>query len=157
MAPFHRGWPKVPWEIRQYIKAAYRKCGFFPSIPVLHFLESVFIRNVCGFSSIILLQTRQKCAGRLSPGKYFSRSMQHNLPKRHVHTLVKTGSSFAEKGFRIFLKRNLNIIHYNMEANFFQEKYPADFFQKPLDKTANIVYYIASELVYQKSRKGACK
>ena len=35
------------------------------------FLEPVFIRNVCGFSSIILLQTRQKSAGGLSPGKDF--------------------------------------------------------------------------------------
>ena len=34
----------------------------------------VFIRNVCGFSSIILLQSRQ------------------NLPKRRAHMLVKTGS-----------------------------------------------------------------
>ena len=34
-------------------------------------LEPVFIRNVCGFSSIILLQTRQKSAGGLSPGKNF--------------------------------------------------------------------------------------
>ena len=56
------------------------------------FLEPVFTRNMCGFSSIILLQTRQKYAGGLSPGKYFSRSMQQNLPKRHVYTLVKTGS-----------------------------------------------------------------
>jgi len=32
-------------------------------------LEPVFIRNVCGFSSIILLQSRQKSAGGLSPGK----------------------------------------------------------------------------------------
>jgi hypothetical protein len=39
-----------------------------------------------------LLQTRQKYAGGLSPGKYFSRRMQQNLPKRHVYTLVKTGS-----------------------------------------------------------------
>ena len=61
------------------------------TLPV-RILEPVFIRNVCGFSSIILLQTRQKCAGGLSPGKYFSRSMQQNLPKRHVYTLVKTGS-----------------------------------------------------------------
>ena len=36
--------------------------------------EPVFIRNVCGFSSIILLQTRQ------------------NLPKRRANILVKTGS-----------------------------------------------------------------
>ena len=55
-------------------------------------LEPVFTRNMCGFSSIILLQTRQKYAGGLSPGKYFSRSMQQNLPKRHLYTLVKTGS-----------------------------------------------------------------
>ena len=55
-------------------------------------LELVFTRNICGFSSIILLQTRQKYAGGLSPGKYFSRRMQQNLPKRHVYTLVKTGS-----------------------------------------------------------------
>ena len=55
-------------------------------------LEPVFTRNICGFSSIILLQTRQKYAGGLSPGKCFSRSMQQNLPKRHVYTLVKTGS-----------------------------------------------------------------
>ena len=55
-------------------------------------LEPVFTRNICGFSSIILLQTRQKYAGGLSPDKYFSRSMQQNLPKRHVYTLVKTGS-----------------------------------------------------------------
>jgi hypothetical protein len=34
-------------------------------------LEPVFIRNVCGFSSIILLQSRQKSAGGLSPGKDF--------------------------------------------------------------------------------------
>ncbi len=54
--------------------------------------EPVFTRNICGFSSIILLQTRQKYAGGLSPGKYFSRSMQQNLPKRHLYTLVKTGS-----------------------------------------------------------------
>ena len=42
---------------------------------------------------MILLQTRQKYAGGLSPGKYFSRRMQQNLPKRHVDTLVKTGSN----------------------------------------------------------------
>ena len=36
--------------------------------------EPGFIRNVCGFSSIILLQTRQ------------------NLPKRRANILVKTGS-----------------------------------------------------------------
>ncbi len=41
---------------------------------------------------MILLQTRQKYAGGLSPGKYFSRSMQQNLPKRHVYMLVKTAS-----------------------------------------------------------------
>ena len=64
------------------------------TLPV-RILEPVFIRNVCGFSSIILLQTRQKCAGGLSPGKYFSRSMQQNLPKRHVYTLVKTGSKMS--------------------------------------------------------------
>ena len=58
-------------------------------------LEPVFTRNICGFSSIILLQTRQKYAGGLSPGKYFLRSMQQNLPKRHVYTLVKTGSYFS--------------------------------------------------------------
>ena len=40
----------------------------------------------------ILLQARQKYAGGLSPGKYFSRRMQQNLPKRHLYTLVKTGS-----------------------------------------------------------------
>ena len=57
-------------------------------------LGPVFTRNICGFSSIILLQTRQKYAGGLSPGKYFSRSMQQNLPKRHVYTLVKTGSYY---------------------------------------------------------------
>ena len=34
-------------------------------------LEPVFIRNECGFSSIILLQSRQKSAGGLSPGKDF--------------------------------------------------------------------------------------
>ena len=34
-------------------------------------LEPVFTRNICGFSSIILLQTRQKYAGELSLGKYF--------------------------------------------------------------------------------------
>ena len=34
-------------------------------------LEPVFIKNVCGFSSIILLQSRQKSAGGLSPGKDF--------------------------------------------------------------------------------------
>ena len=34
-------------------------------------LEPVFIRNVCGFSSIILLQTRQKSAGVLPHGKDF--------------------------------------------------------------------------------------
>ena len=39
-----------------------------------------------------MLQTRQKYAGGLSPGKYFLRSMQQNLPKRHLYTLVKTGS-----------------------------------------------------------------
>ena len=55
-------------------------------------LEPVFTRNMCGFSSIILLQTRQKYAGGLSPGKCFSRSMQQNLPKRHLYTLVKKGS-----------------------------------------------------------------
>ncbi len=55
-------------------------------------LEPVFTRNMCGFSSIILLQTRQKYAGGLSAGKCFSRSMQQNLPKRHLYTLVKTGS-----------------------------------------------------------------
>ena len=44
----------------------------------------------------IFLQTRQKYAGGLSPGKYFSRSMQQNLPKRHVYTLVKTGSKKAD-------------------------------------------------------------
>ena len=54
--------------------------------------ELVFTRNICGFSSIILLQARQKYAGGLSPGKYFSRRMQQNLPKRHLYTLVKTGS-----------------------------------------------------------------
>ena len=65
----------------------------FSVVCMLRFvLEPVFIRNICGFSSIILLQTRQKCAGGLSPGKYFSRSMQQNLPKRHVYTLVKIGS-----------------------------------------------------------------
>ena len=37
----------------------------------LLFLEPVFIRNVCEFSSIILLQSRQKSAGGLSPGKDF--------------------------------------------------------------------------------------
>ena len=58
-------------------------------------LEPVFTRNICGFSSIILLQTRQKYAGGLSPGKCFSRSMQQNLPKRHGYTLVKTGSYFC--------------------------------------------------------------
>ena len=49
-------------------------------------LEPVFTRNICGFSSIILLQTRQgqEYAGGLSPDKYFSRSMQQNLPKRHA-------------------------------------------------------------------------
>ena len=56
------------------------------------FLEPVFTRNMCWFSSIILLQTRQKYAGGLSPGKCFSCSMQQNLPKRHLYTLVKTGS-----------------------------------------------------------------
>ncbi|MFQ9269547.1 hypothetical protein [Ruminococcus callidus] len=74
-------------------------------------LEPVFTRNICGFSSIILLQTRQKYAGGLSPGKYFSRSMQQNLPKRHVYTLVKTGSYIQkyvidkkqENGSKIFL------------------------------------------------------
>ena len=67
------------------------KCGFYRSV-ILQMLEPVFTRNICGFSSIILLQTRQKYAGGLSPGKYFSRRMQQNLPKRHVYTLVKTGS-----------------------------------------------------------------
>ena len=43
-----------------------------------------------------MLQTRQKYAGGLSPGKCFSRSMQQNLPKRHVYTLVKTGSYKTE-------------------------------------------------------------
>ena len=43
-----------------------------------------------------MLQTRQKYAGELSPGKCFSRSMQQNLPKRHVYTLVKTGSYKTE-------------------------------------------------------------
>ena len=42
-----------------------------------------------------MLQTRQKYAGGLSPGKYFSRRMQQNLPKRHVDTLVKTGSYYG--------------------------------------------------------------
>ena len=37
----------------------------------LYFLEPVFIRNVCGFSSIILLQTRQKSADVLPHGKDF--------------------------------------------------------------------------------------
>ena len=60
------------------------------------FLEPVFTRNICGFSSIILLQTRKKYAGGLSPGKCFLRSMQQNLPKRHVYTLVKTGSYFPD-------------------------------------------------------------
>ena len=58
-------------------------------------LEPVFTRNICGFSSIILLQARQKYAGGLSPGKYFSRRMQQNLPKRHLYTLVKTGSYYT--------------------------------------------------------------
>ena len=40
-----------------------------------------------------MLQTRQKYAGGLLPGKYFSRRMQQNLPKRHVNTPVKTGSN----------------------------------------------------------------
>ena len=61
-------------------------------IPFSSVLELVFTRNICGFSSIILLQARQKYAGGLSPGKYFSRRMQQNLPKRHLYTLVKTGS-----------------------------------------------------------------
>ena len=65
-----------------------RSCRLF----CCKFLEPVFIRNVCGFSSIILLQTRQKYAGGLSPGKYFLRRMQQNLPKRHMDTLVKAGS-----------------------------------------------------------------
>ena len=39
-----------------------------------------------------MLQTRKKYAGGLSPGKYFLRSMQQNLPKRHVYILVKTSS-----------------------------------------------------------------
>ena len=43
-----------------------------------------------------MLQTRKKYAGGLSPGKCFSRSMQQNLPKRHVYTLVKTGSYKTE-------------------------------------------------------------
>ena len=43
-----------------------------------------------------MLQTRQKYAGGLSPGKCFSRSMQQNLPKRHVYALVKTGSYKTE-------------------------------------------------------------
>ena len=43
-----------------------------------------------------MLQTRKKCAGVLSPGKYFLRSMQQNLPKRHVYTLVKTGSKGSD-------------------------------------------------------------
>ena len=47
----------------------------------------------------IFLQTRQKFAGILSYGKYFSRSMQQNLPKRHVYTLVKTGSQYLESLF----------------------------------------------------------
>ena len=41
------------------------------SAQVRKVIEPVFIRNVCGFSSIILLQTRQKSAGGLSPGKDF--------------------------------------------------------------------------------------
>ena len=61
-------------------------------IPFSSVLELVFTRNICGFSSIILLQARQKYAGVLSSGKYFSRRMQQNLPKRHLYTLVKTGS-----------------------------------------------------------------
>ena len=43
----------------------------FAELCIIFFLEPVFIRNVCGFSSIILLQTRQKSAGGLSPGKNF--------------------------------------------------------------------------------------
>ena len=35
-------------------------------LPMLCILEPVFTRNICGFSSIILLQTRQKYAGGLS-------------------------------------------------------------------------------------------
>ncbi|WP_289027544.1 hypothetical protein, partial [uncultured Ruminococcus sp.] len=42
-------------------------------------------------------------AGGLSPGKYFLRSMQQNLPKRHVYTLVKTGSK--SKPFLNFIHR----------------------------------------------------
>ena len=41
----------------------------FPAARALHkyfLLEPVFTRNICGFSSIILLQTRRKCAGGLS-------------------------------------------------------------------------------------------
>ena len=56
-------------------KAATVSCDGFEFIcntkMSLKSLEPVFIRNVCGFSSIILLQTRQKSAGGLSPGKDF--------------------------------------------------------------------------------------
>ena len=61
---------------------------------------------MCGFSSIILLQTRQKYAGGLSPGKCFSRSMQQNLPKRHLYTLVKTGSKYSFRKKALHMKRN---------------------------------------------------
>ena len=64
------------------IKTPYFRHFFLPKLknPVFNgfirrkqgsFLEPVFIRNVCGFSSIILLQTRQESAGGLSPGKDF--------------------------------------------------------------------------------------
>ena len=76
----------ISWGIRR------KSLGGLPQT----LLEPVFTRNICGFSSTILLQTRQKYAGGLSPGKYFSRRMQQNLPKRHVYTLVKTGSYSAE-------------------------------------------------------------
>ena len=35
---------------------------------------------------------KAKMRRRLSHGKYFLRRMQQNLPKKHVDTLVKTGS-----------------------------------------------------------------
>ncbi len=54
-------------------------------------LELVFTRNACGFSSIILLQTRKKSAGKLLNVKYFHRSSHQNLPKRRaLHFYVNT-------------------------------------------------------------------
>ena len=81
------------------------------------FLEPVFTRNMCGFSSIILLQTRQKYAGGLSVAIHPSATLlcsraesclERSRPASVFHAVC---SKICRKGTCIRLWRQVLIPH----------------------------------------------